>query len=78
MKELLDLLEERVTSIMEEVHILRQENMQLRQDSTIKIEQMAEEVAELREALSKERDVKEMAANRIDTLLQRLTKQITE
>jgi hypothetical protein len=78
MKELLDLLEERVTSLMEETLALRQENMQLRQELADKTAYLMEENAMLREELSQEHTVREMAANRIDVLLQRLTKQIPE
>ena len=78
MKELLDLLEERVTSLMEEVHALRQENTQLRQALEDQSTSLAEENTVLREALSQEHTVREMAANRIDALLQRLTRQMPE
>jgi len=78
MKELLDLLEEHVTSLMKEAHALRQENTQLRQELADKTVHLMEENTMLREELSQEHTVREMAANRIDTLLQRLTKQSPE
>ena len=78
MKELLDLLDERVTSLLEEVHGLRQENEQLWQDLTDKIDPLEKENAALKEALAQERTAKETAAERIDALLQRLTKRTPE
>jgi cell division protein ZapB len=74
MKELLDLLEERVTSLLGEVDAVRQENTRLRQDLTEKAGLLAEENATLKEALAQERNARESAANRIDALLQRLAK----
>ncbi len=78
MKELLDLLDERVTSLLEEVHGLRRKNEQLRQDLAGKIGPLEKENATLKEALAQERAAKETAAERIDTLLQRLTKRMPE
>ncbi len=78
MKELLDLLDERVTSLLEEVHVLRQENAQLQRDLSEKTGSLAEENSALREALAQERNARETAANRIDALLQRLTKHMPE
>ena len=78
MKELLDMLEERVTSLMEEMHALRLDNERLQRDLAEKTGPLAEENATLKEALSQERTAKETAANRIDALLQRLTKHMPE
>ncbi len=78
MKELLDLLDERVTSLLEEVHGLRRENEQLRHDLTDKTDPLEKENAMLKEALAQERTAKETAAERIDGLLQRLTKRMSE
>lgn len=78
MKELLDLLEERVTSLVEETDALRQKNTQLQQDLAEKTGSLAEENSALREALAQERTAREAAASRIDALLQRLTKHLPE
>ena len=78
MKELLDLLDERVTSLLEEVHGLRQENEQLWRDLTDKTDPLEKENAALKEALAQERTARETAAERIDALLQRLTKRMPE
>lgn len=78
MKELLDLLENHVTSLMEATNTLQQENIQLKQDIVKKTESLAEENAALREALVQERTAREAAAGRIDVLLQRLTKHLQE
>jgi len=78
MKELLDLLDERVTSLLEEVHGLRQENEQLQQDLMDIIDPLEKENAMLKEALAQERTAKETAVERIDALLRRLTKPMPE
>ena len=78
MKELLDLLDERVASLLEEAHALRQENARLQRDLTEKTGPLSEENAALKEALAQERNARETAANRIDALLQRLTKHMPE
>jgi len=78
MKELLDLLETHVTSLMEETSALRQENAQLKRDLTEKTNSLAEENTALRDALAQERTAREAAAGRIDALLQRLTKHLPE
>ena len=78
MKELLDLLEERVTSLLGEVDAVRRENARLRRDLTEKAGLLAEENATLKEALAQERTARENAANRIDSLLQRLAKHMPE
>ena len=74
MKELLDLLEERVTALLDEVRALQQENAQLKQDLTDKLGPLTEENSALRDALAQEQTARETAANRIDALLQRLTR----
>lgn len=72
------MLEERVSSLMEEAHALRQENKELKQDLTDKTGPLADENSALREALAQERTARETAANRVDALLQRLTQHIPE
>lgn len=78
MKELMDLLEERVISLVEEMDALRRENVQAKQDLAEKTGSLEEENAALREALSQERAARETAARRIDALLQRLAKYLPE
>lgn len=78
MKELLDLLDERVGSLLRETDALRQENAQLRQNLAERTGSLAEENTVLQEALAQERAAKEMAANRIDSLLQCLAKHMPE
>lgn len=78
MKELLDRLENRITSLLDERNALQQENEQLRRDSADKLAPLVEENRELQETLTQERTAKEEAARRIDALLQRLTGRVTE
>ena len=78
MNELLDLLETRVTALLDEVQALRAENEQLRRDLTEKTGPLAEENAALQEALAQEKSARETAATRIDGLLQRLTERMPE
>ena len=78
MKELLDLLEERVSSLMDEVHALRQENAQLRRDMTEKTAPLVEQNSVLQEALDQERNTREAAAKRLDALLQRLNEHMPD
>ncbi len=78
MKELLDVLDDRVTSLLRETDALRRENAQLRQDLTEKTGSLAEENAALQEALAQERIAKQTAVSRIDSLLQRLAEHMPE
>lgn len=78
MKELLDQLEDRVSALLDETRALRRENEQLRQDLAERTAPLTEENRALQDALTLERDAKEVAAKRIDALLQRLTGRVTE
>lgn len=78
MKELLDQLENRIASLLDERHALQRENEQLRRDSADKLAPLAEENRVLQDALTQERAAKDEAARRIDALLQRLTGRVTE
>ena len=78
MKELLDLLEERVASLLVETHTLRQENERLRRELQESAAPLAEENTTLRAALTEERSVRETAVQRIDALLHRIAAQTTE
>ena len=78
MKELLDQLENRIASLLDERHALQRENEQLRRDSADKLAPLTEENRVLQDALAQERAAKDEAARRIDALLQRLTGRVTE
>ncbi len=78
MKELLDLLEERVTALLQETQALRQENETLRRELSDKTAPLAEENRSLHDALAQEQAIKETAAKRIDALLLRITERIPE
>lgn len=78
MKELLDLLEERVTALIDEVRDLRRDNAQMKQELKEKIDSLAEENSALRDTLAQEQNTRETAASRIDALLQRLTEHTAE
>ena len=78
MKELLDLLEERVNSLLGEVQALRRENDQLRRDLADKVAPLADENASLKNALAEEQTTRETAARRIDALLRRLSERMPE
>ena len=78
MKELLDLLEERVTALLRETQALKQENENLRRELTEKTVPLAEENRSLHDALAQEQAVKEAAAKRIDALLLRITERLPE
>ena len=78
MKEILDELESRIASLLDERHALQQENKQLQRDFAEKLAPLTEENKALLGALSQERAAKDEAAKRIDALLQRLTGHIAE
>ena len=78
MKELLDLLDERVASLMQEVDVLRQENTNLRREMAEQAAPLVSENQTLRDALSQEKAVREAAAGRIDALLNRLASHTTQ
>ncbi len=77
MKELLDLLEERITRLLEETNGLRLENDRLRQELASGAS-LGEENRTLRDALAQEVSVRETATRRIDELLSRLKERIPE
>lgn len=78
MNETLDLLEQRVHSLLDEMNALQRENDQLRRDLTEKTGHLTEENASLKEALAREKNARETAAERINALLQRLTDRTPE
>jgi cell division septum initiation protein DivIVA len=78
MKELLDLLEERVSVLLEETRTLRQENKRLLLELTNTSASLKEENRMLREALAREQSVKETATQRIDARLSRLKERLPE
>lgn len=73
--ELLDLLEKRISTLMEELAHLRHENGQLREELSAThatYAQQQAEVASLKEALVQEGQLKDTVLERIEFLLQRL------
>ena len=78
MKELLDLLEERIGGLLEETHSLRLENDRLRQELATGTSSLTEENHALRDALAQEQTVRETATHRIDALLLRLKERLPE
>ena len=73
--ELLDLLENRVTSLFTQLETLREENRRLREEVESGLSTLAEENRTLKENLDEERRVKDNVLNRIDALLLRLKDQ---
>lgn len=69
--ELLDLLEQRVGSLLDEATALRAENRRLREDVAAG-QQRIEEIRALQEALAQEKQVREQALSRVDALLRRI------
>lgn len=67
--ELLDLLENRVTSLLAQLESLREENRTLREEVDNGLAALAEENRTLKEALGQERSVKDAVLGRIDSLL---------
>lgn len=78
MNEILDLLEQRVHSLLDEMNVLQRENDQLQRDLTEKTGHLMEENASLKEALAREKTARETAAERVNALLQRLTDRMPE
>lgn len=69
--ELLDLLEQRVGSLLDEVTALRAENRRLREDVAAG-QHRVEEIRVLQEELAQEKQVREQALTRVDALLRRI------
>lgn len=78
MNELLDLLEQRIQSLLDEVDALRRDNAGLRRDLTEKQGLLTEENEMVKEALAREKTAREAAAERINALLQRLAGRVPE
>lgn len=70
--ELLDQLEQRVTSLVTQLESLRDENRTLREEIDNGLAALADENRTLKEALEQERNVKDTVLGRIDTLLTQL------
>jgi len=70
--ELLDLLENRVDSLVTEIEFLRKENAKLREDSSSGLTVLAEENNYLKQALEEEQQLKDAVLKRVDGLLSRL------
>lgn len=69
--ELLDLLEQRVDSLLGEALALRAENRRLREE-TAAARHKDEEIRALRDEAARERQVREQALARVDSLLRRI------
>lgn len=69
--ELLDLLEQRVSDLLDEMVSLRVENRRLREDVAAS-QHKTIEIAELQQKLEQERQVREQALSRVDALLRRI------
>jgi regulator of replication initiation timing len=78
MKEILDRLDERVTSLLKEVDALHRENEDLRREMAEQVAPLASENQALRDALAREKASREAAASRIDALLERLTTRVQQ
>ncbi|MDL2272594.1 cell division protein ZapB [Desulfovibrio sp. OttesenSCG-928-I05] len=78
MKELLDTLEARVSSLLDERDLLRRENETLREELERAEGPLREELDSLREELDREKAVREVATQRIDALLLRVKERIPE
>jgi cell division protein ZapB len=70
--ELLDLLENRVESLVTEIEFLRKENVKLRDDATAGIAVLTEENNYLKQALEEEQKLKAAVLKRVDGLLSRI------
>lgn len=73
--ELIDLLETRVMGLLSQIETLHEENRRLREEVEGGFSALAEENQTLKEALEKERTVKNTVLARIDALLLRLKDQ---
>ncbi len=69
--ELLDLLEQRVGSLLDEVAALRVENRRLREEVAAG-QHKDEEIRALRDEVAQEKQVREQALTRVDALLRRI------
>jgi cell division protein ZapB len=70
--ELLDLLENRVDSLITEIEFLRKENTKLREDASAGLAMLTEENGYLKQALEEEQRLKDAVLKRVDGLLTRL------
>ena len=69
--ELLDLLEQRVESLLDEAAALRVENRRLREEVAAG-QHKDEEIRALRDEVAQEKQVREQALTRVDALLRRI------
>ena len=70
--ELLDLLENRVDSLVTELEFLRKENAKLRENASSGLATLTEENSYLKQALEAEQRLKDAVLKRVDGLLSRL------
>ncbi|SIO00235.1 cell division protein ZapB [Halodesulfovibrio marinisediminis] len=71
--ELIDRLEQRLESLLEEIETLKNENIQLKEEVEVSLSVLEEENRSLKEELEQERSTKEAVMGRIDGLLSKLS-----
>ncbi|KAF1076813.1 cell division protein ZapB [Halodesulfovibrio sp. MK-HDV] len=71
--ELIDRLEQRLESLLEEVELLKNENIQLKEEVEVSLSVLEEENRSLKDELEQERSTKDAVMGRIDGLLSKLS-----
>jgi cell division protein ZapB len=71
--ELIDRLEQRLESLLEEVESLKAENIQLKEEVEVSLSVLEEENRSLKDELEQERSTKDAVMGRIDGLLSKLS-----
>lgn len=71
--ELIDRLEQRLESLLEEVENLKTENLHLKEEVEVSLSVLEEENRNLKEELEQERSTKNAVMGRIDGLLSKLS-----
>jgi len=71
--ELIDRLEQRLESLLEEVESLKNENIQLKEEVEVSLSVLEEENRSLKDELEQERSTKDAVMGRIDGLLSKLS-----
>ncbi|MCG8532802.1 MAG: cell division protein ZapB [Desulfovibrionales bacterium] len=71
--ELIDRLENKIISLLEEIETLKQENIQLKEEVEVSLSVLEDENRTLKEELETERSTKDAVMGRIDGLLSKLS-----
>ena len=71
--ELIDRLENKIISLLEEIESLKQENIQLKEEVEVSLSVLEDENRSLKEELENERSTKDAVMGRIDGLLSKLS-----